>query len=78
MSSNRQSIVLYHMKRGFWIQVTTDYHTLEVTRDLTNGEDDLMSVHHMTLKTLIARGVVKGSGDVSPTVHLGIEKFILV
>lgn len=75
--SPRKNLVLHYLKKGFFIQVTQDIHTLEVEKVLTNGHDDLMSIKTTTLKALIKKGVVSDRGNESPCIGLIIQKYRL-
>lgn len=62
MSTPYQWVVIQHLKHGFWIQVTHDLYSNEVQRDVTNGEDIVMSVKESTVRSLLKKGVIEGDG----------------
>lgn len=74
----RQTVIIDYLKKGFWIQVTTEmYGKGYVNRCLTNGEDDIMRVTPKTIESLLRKGKIEKQDYRSPTILLEIEKYKL-
>jgi hypothetical protein len=73
----RQNLIISYLKRGFWIQETHDHRDMSIDRSLTNGGDDIISVHKRTIESLLRQGVIEEKGSWTPCVQIDIVKFKL-
>lgn len=72
-----QWVIVQLLKKGFWIQETHDNRTMEVSRDVTNGEDEIMSVKESTIKSMLRKGIIEERGSWQPCLQIDITKFHL-
>lgn len=78
MSSKvHQTVIIDYLKKGFWIQVTRDFYTNEIWRDITDGDNDVMSVRDSTIKSLLRKGLIEERGSWTPCLQIDIVKFKL-
>jgi hypothetical protein len=73
-----QNLVIDYLKKGYYIEVFTDYSFTETIRSLTDGNgNDVMAIKHSTIVALLKRGLIEEKGSWTPSVYTDIQKFYI-
>jgi hypothetical protein len=71
----RRNLIIRYLKDGFYIRVLHDHTEQKVYRELTDGENDIMTVQQATIDSMLRKQLIEERGSWTPCTQIDIQKF---